>query len=231
MAAVLASLALVVLMGQRMPLLLTGLGLFTAALLLPRLRVAVLWAALLAGALLAASRTVSPEAHYRLVTKFSAQMAAFPDSAYGQLAARSVAMVRAHPLTGLGFDAFKRDCADPAYFQGWAGGDGGGAGICVQHPHNFFLQAAVEAGLPGLLLFGLMAGAWLLGVGRGLWRQPDPRRAGLFIAALLHLWPLSSTSAFTSMPLSGWFFLLLGLGLAEGRAYIVAPGPKEASHA
>ena len=47
-----------------------------------------------------------------------------------------------------------------------------------------------------------------------------PLRVGLFVAALMHLWPVASTTAFTSMPLGGWFFVLLGLGLAETRAYM-----------
>ena len=44
----------------------------------------------------------------------------------------------------------------------------------------------------------------------------------LFAAALMHEWPVASAGAFTAMPLSGWFFVLLGLGLAETRAYITA---------
>jgi hypothetical protein len=42
-------------------------------------------------------------------------------------------------------------------------------------------------------------------------------RVGLFVAALVHLWPISSTSAFTSLPVSGYFFVVLGWGLAETR--------------
>ena len=85
------------------------------------------------------------------------QMLHFPDSHYGQIAARAVAIAAAHPVFGAGFDGFRRLCEDPAYFQGWRGGDGGGAAICVQHPHNFYLQALVEGGVPGLLLFAALA--------------------------------------------------------------------------
>ena len=41
--------------------------------------------------------------------------------------------------------------------------------------------------------------------------------AGLFASILIQLWPIASTSAFTSMPMGGWFFLLLGWGLAEAQ--------------
>ena len=220
----LAGMATMVLIGQRMPLLLTLLGLFATALLLPRLRGVVLAMALGAGLLLAATSVLSPPAFYRLVTKFQVQMADFPDSHYGQIAARSVNIGLAHPVTGTGFDGFRAQCSDPAYFGGWHGGDGGGAAMCVQHPHNFYMQAFVEGGFPGLLLFCALALAWLRAAGRGLWSQPDPLRVGLFAAALIQLWPIASTTAFTSMPLSGWFFVLLGLGLAEARAYM--PGQR-----
>ncbi len=212
--------AAMVMIGQRMPLLLTFLGLFATALLLPRLRAPVLFACMAAGLLLAALPAVSPQAASRLQTKFVDQMAHFPESHYGQIAARALAIARANPVLGAGFDGFRILCEQPRFFQGWNGGDGGGSAICVQHPHNFYLQAATEGGVPGLLLFAALALAWLHAVGRGLRRRAEPLRAGLFVAALIQLWPLASTTAFTSMPLSGWFFVLLGLGLAEARAYM-----------
>jgi O-antigen ligase len=226
----LAGMAVMVLIGQRMPLLLTFLGLFVTALLLPRLRAAVLFSLVAAGLLLAVAPVVSPPAFNRLVTKFSTQMEHFPDSPYGQIAARAMAITAAHPVTGAGFDAFRRLCDDPRYFQGWNGGDGGEAAICVQHPHNHYLQALTEAGIPGFLLFSALVLAWLHGVGRGLWREPDPLRVGLFVAVLIQEWPIASASAFSSMPLSGWFFVLLGLGLAETRAYMTAKSPSRTPH-
>ena len=218
----LAGVATMVLVGQRMPLLLTFLGLFVTALLLPRLRGVVLAACVAAGLLVAATSVVAPPTFNRLVTKFGTQMVHFPDSHYGQIAARALAIAAANPVLGAGYDGFRLRCDDPAYFQGWHGdvgeNGGGGAAICVQHPHSHYLQALVEGGWPGLLLFCAMVGAWLRAVGRGLWRDPAPLRVGLFVAVLLHEWPIASASAFTSMPLSGWFFVLLGLGLAEARA-------------
>ena len=215
-----ASVLVVVLIGQRMPLLLTGLGLLVTGLLLPRLRAGVLAACAGAALLLAVSAVVVPPTFHRLIDKFSTQMEHFPQSPYGLIAARAMAMIERHPLAGLGFDGFRRHCAEPVYFHGWGGGDGGGAGVCVQHPHNHYLQAAVESGVPGLLLFCALVVAWLRPLAAGLWRDPAPLRVGLFVAALIQEWPVASTSDLLSMPLSGWFFLLLGLGLAEGRAYM-----------
>ncbi len=159
---VLATVTVQVLFGQRMPVLLVGLGLAVSAILLPRLRVLALGAGVAVLALVAASAAIDPPAFHRLVTLFSHQMATFPQTEYGLIAARAVAMVRASPWTGHGFDAFRFACADPRFFHGWCGGNGGGAAICVQHPHNHYLQAAVESGLPGLALFSAMVLAWLL---------------------------------------------------------------------
>jgi O-antigen ligase len=214
----LAGAAIGVLFGQRMPVLLMGLGFAVSALLLPRLRTLTLGAGVAILALVAASPVVSPQAAHRLVTQFTHQMETFPQTEYGLIAARALAMVEQHPVTGLGFDAFRTGCADPRYFHGWNGGDGGGAAMCVQHPHNHYLEAATDAGLPGLVLFCALVLAWLAALGRGLWRHPDPLRVGLFVAVLLQEWPIASTSDFVNMPLGGWFFLLLGFGLAEARA-------------
>lgn len=219
----LAGVAIMVLVGQRMPLLLTLLGLFVTALLLPRLRGVVLAACVAGGLVLGATSVVAPPTFTRLVTKFTTQMAHFGDSPYGQIAARALAIGVANPLLGTGYDGFRTQCEKPAYFRGWDGGDGGGAAMCAPHPHNHYLQALVEGGWPGFVLFCALVLAWLHSVGRGLWRDPAPLRVGLFVAVLLHEWPIASASAFTSMPLSGWFFVLLGLGLAETRATITEP--------
>jgi O-antigen ligase len=224
MALVLGGVGIVVLIGQRIPVLLSGLGLVLTGLILPRLRVMVAVGIVAGAMLIAASATLSPPTFYRLVTKFSQQMEGFSDSAYGLIATRSVAIAVQHPWTGRGYDGFRSGCPQPRYFQVWhwdgsmGAGDGGGGGMCVTHPHNFYLQAVTDAGLPGLALFCALVGVWLHRLGRGLVRDPDPVRAGLFVAAFIQLWPIASNSALQSMPVGVWLFLLLGFGLAEAKA-------------
>jgi hypothetical protein len=232
--------AVMVLIGQRMPVLLTGLGLVVSALLLPRLRVAAIAAILVGGLVLAASPVISPPTYYRLVEKFGRQMDHFQVSPYGYLLRRADEITEQHPILGRGFNGFRIGCPDPRYFVGWThkpGDDGGGVGICKQHPHNFYTQASTDGGYPGLILFSLMVLAWLRDMSRGLWRDPDAVRVGLFAAALLHLWPIASTSAFTSLPVSGYFFVVLGWGLAEtrwrqvgtARGLVASPSPLAAT--
>ncbi len=219
-AILLGGVCVMVLIGQRMPMLLTVFGLGVAGLLLPRLRPVVVTALVAGMALVAASVVVSPPTYYRLVEKFSTQMEHFPSSDYGKVYTRAFEMGRQHPWTGLGYDGYRHFCANPAYYRPTLDGavaDGGGAAICYQHPHNFYAQALVEGGVPGLVLFAALALAWLVPLARGLWREPDPLRVGLFAAILIQVWPLASTSAFYSMPMGGWFYLLLGLAMAESR--------------
>ena len=219
-AVLLGGVCVMVLIGQRMPMLLTVFGLLVAGLLLPRLRPVVVTAIAAGAALIAASAVISPPTYFRLVDKFSAQMEHFASSAYGLIYTRAWEMGRQNPWTGLGYDGFRHFCAQPQYYRPTFDGlvaDGGGASICFQHPHNFYAQAFVEGGYPGLILFGALAIAWMMPLARGLWRHPDPLRVGLFAAILIQLWPIASTSAFYSMPMGGWFYLLLGWGLAETR--------------
>lgn len=216
----LLAVCIMVLIGQRMPMVLTGLGLVVAALLLRRLRVAVIVAAIAGVLLLAASPIIAPGAYYRQVRQFSQQLASFGSSPYGELYARALQIGLQNPIFGVGGDGFRYACPQPRYLKPSLDGrvpDDGGTAICASHPHNFYAEALVNGGFVGLALFCALAISWLLPLARGLWRDPDPLRVGLFAAAVIQLWPIASTSAFISMPMGGWFFLLLGWGMAEAR--------------
>ncbi len=228
-----------VLVGQRMPFVLMGLGLVATCLLLPRLRPAMGLAAVLGAALLAALPVVSPSTQYKLVLRFGDQLRHFAASDYGLIFVRALTMAQIHPWIGLGFDGFRRGCGNFWAMHGidWLGIPtaqfNGGLRACNLHPHNYYLEALDNAGLPGLVLFAAMAGAALVRLGQGMSPRPgqpaDGLRVGLFVGALVALWPAASTSAFTSMPNGGWLFLLLGFGFAatgnDGRHWpFVNPG-------
>jgi hypothetical protein len=215
-----ASIVMMVMIGQRMPLVLTVFALAIIACLVRRLRPVVLATALVGALVLAASPVVAPNSYHRLVEKFGTQLEHFGASPYGQLYARAWEVGRMNPVTGMGFDGFEVGCRRPEYFRPTFDGsqpDGGGAKICWVHPHNHYLQALDDGGFVGLALFTAMGIAWLVPLGRGLGRNPDPLRAALFAVICAQVWPIQSTSAFTSMPMGGWFFLVLGWGMAETR--------------
>jgi len=212
--------ATMVLIGQRMPALLMLLGLIVCAALLQRLRPVVAGAVAAGALLLAATPAVSPPTFGKLVLHFSEQIAHFPASPYGLLYTRATVMAEAHPLLGLGFRGFRNACNEPRYqggipALGIADTRNGGRQACNLHPHNFYLEAATSAGLPGLALFAALALTWLATLGHGLVRDPAPLRVALFATAFMALWPLASTSEFFSVPNCGWLFLALGWGFAE----------------
>ncbi len=216
-----ASVGTIVLIGQRMPALLTAFGLVVSGLMLRRLRATVATALVAGALLLTASAAISPPVRYRLVTKFSAQMSDFADSDYGLIFGRAVVIAEQSPITGRGYAGFRNECPDPRTFidpwhiEAKHQAHGGGAAICNIHPHNHYLEAVTDSGVPGLVLFCLLILAWLRGLLRGIGRDPDPLRVGLFVAALIQEWPLASASSFYAVEIAGFFFVMLGWGLAE----------------
>lgn len=231
----LAALALgaVILAGQRSPMLMTGAALVLAALVLRPLRAPILFAIVAAAALLAAASLFAPVTFQRYFVHLPELLAGFPETHYGQIAARALAIHDAHPWLGLGADAFRLACYDPAYHIGWGGvGDGGGAGMCVTHAHHFYLEALVDGGLPGLILFTAFCVLLLLAMGRGLWRGagvhpgggPDPIRVGLVLAAGISLWPIATAGAFAGIDQAALRCLVIGLGLAAARRAVAADG-------
>jgi O-antigen ligase len=213
-----------VLIGQRMPTVLMALGLVITALLLPRLRLVAAGAAGAGLVLLAATPVVSRPTYDKLVVQFGDQLRHFGQTDYGLIFVRAINVAQLHRWIGLGFDGFRRGCGEfwAAHGVAWLGiptvGFNGGLAACNLHPHNYYLEAADNAGLPGLVLFTAMVVAALWTLGRGLWRAPDPLRVGLFVGALVALWPIASTSAFTSMPNGGWVFVMLGFGFSLAKS-------------
>jgi len=227
-------LGLLVLAGQRMSLATFLLGTGVCALVLPTLRRPALALLVASPALIGLLAFVSPDAFGHLVTKTHNQLAHFASSPYGQIYNRAAVMIEAHPVMGLGDDAFRHYCRSevflkpgPSHFQP----DGGGVAVCVQHTHNHVLEAATNSGFPGAVLFIAMIGSWWRVLRRTARRQVGLSaaeiawRVGLFGAAVLHEWPLSSQSAFLNMPLGGIAFLLLGAGLAEAVRDLKADRP------
>lgn len=214
-----------VLIGQRMPALLMALGFIVSALLLKRFRLPMATALICAIVIVALTPVLSLPTFQKLVLHFLEQMRHFAQSNYGLLYIRAAVMLEAHPWSGLGFDGFREHCADPGYFRGlpWLGvpdDRNGGIAGCNLHPHNFYLELATDAGIPGLLLFVALVGTWLSRLWPGL--SPSPLRVGLFALAVIFFWPFASTSALFTLPTGGWVFLMVGWGLAEAKADVRA---------
>lgn len=228
-------LALLVLAGQRMALATFLLGVGVAALLLPRLRFQALTVLACTPLFVATIMVAAPGAFGHLVLKTEDQLRHFAGSDYGLIYNRALMMAQDHPLTGLGYDAYRHHCRDAVFQKAGtfaSAGDGGGTRICVQHAHNHWLEAASNGGFPGVLFFGLMIAAWgwalLKPLGKiGFLERDQSERAwqaGLFAAFVMQEWPFASSSAFLNMPLGGVAFVLLGIGLRPAAQKVIACG-------
>ena len=242
--------ATMVMIGQRMPALLMAFGLCITGLLYRQVRLPVLLA--IGGSLvvLALLPVISPPAFAKLVLKFTEQMEHFWDTPYGLVFGRAATMVQAHPWIGLGWDGYRDNCMNPAYLGGVAWlpiKDPAAVEGCLIHPHNYWLQIATSAGLPGVALFAALVGLWLwrirwpasmrlpeTGRPEGVNRTTEQRlgvpiraaggmlagdrRAAVLVIVFVVMWPIASTTSLFTVPNAGWIFLLVGWGLAEARS-------------
>lgn len=202
--------------GQRMPFLLALLGLAVTALVFRPVRLPAILLGLLVLLAIPALKIISPPSFDKLVLETSLQVRHFAVSPYGELYTRAVVMIGQSPWHGYGFNGFLYFCKETRFGGGipalGIGPTDLSRGACNIHPHNFYLQAAVEAGIGGLILFAAMNLAWLLALAPGMLRQP--MKLGAFIGVLTYAWPLASTDNFAVLPMAGWLFVLLGIGLA-----------------
>lgn len=218
----------VVLIGQRMPFLLAGLGLIVTALAFRPVRLPAVVLGALVLLAIPALRVISPPSFDKLVLETARQVPHFAKSPYGELYTRATVMIEQAPGHGYGFNGFKRFCPESRFDRGLPalgiGPTSLSRGACNIHPHNFYLQAGVDSGLLGIALFAAMNLAWMITLGRSLVRRLEPLRLGVFIGVLTYAWPLASTDNFVVLPMAGWLFVMLGLGLALAR---VPSGPPE----
>lgn len=218
-ALLLLSVATMVLIGQRMSNVLLLFGLLLTALMVRRFRLPFVLILVGVAGLVASLPVISPPTYAKLVLKFSSQLHHFTQSDYGRLYRTAVTMVVSHPWLGLGMDGFRNFCHTPFHTDaltalGMPPLDSDTGKGCNIHPHNYYLQIATTAGLPGLVTFGLMLACWFRTGLRALAPMQNPQQAMLFVMCCVVLWPVASTSALLSFPTAGWIFMFAGWLLA-----------------
>ncbi len=219
-AALALAVATMLLIGQRMPSVLMLLGLCVTGLLFRQFRFPVVLTIVFGAILLALLPVVSPPTFGKLVVQFTQQLETFWQTPYGAIFGRAVTMIQANPWLGLGWDGFRDNCLRPEYLRGvsWLPiADPASPAGCNIHPHNYWLQIATTAGLPGLALFIAMSILWLRRIAGGAEYLKNDRRAALLVIVFVILWPIASATSLFTVPNAGWFFLLVGWGLAETR--------------
>lgn len=213
--------ATMILIGQRMPTLLMAVGLCASGLLFRQFRLPLVLTLTISAAVLALTPVVSPPTFEKLVVHFVDQVQHFWASPYGLIFARAVTMIQANPWMGLGWDGYRNGCMRPEYLSGvsWLTVSDPASVIgCNQHPHNYWLQVATSAGLPGMVLFGSLVAVWLRRIGGGANYLSNGRRAALLISVFVSMWPIASATSLFTVPNAGWIFLMVGWGLAEARS-------------
>jgi O-antigen ligase len=196
------ALATVFLTGQRLAALQVLAGLGAGALLLPGLQRAALVSALASAAALALLPLLAPDAFRRLVLDLASGA---PAQAYLAVFRDGFAAVAAAPWLGWGQGGFRAACAALAL------------GDCASHPHNIYLEAAVEAGLPGLALFLAFSLLAFAAIAPGLWRQGGPEGRGLLLSLVLAALAVGVLKSAASIHQAGPVTLLAGWALAAAR--------------
>lgn len=216
----LVAIAIMVLAGQRMPLVLAMFGVGVCALLYRPMRLIAVAGVLAVPGLVMLARLVSPAGFHHLIILTRCQLGHFAASPYGQIYSRVLVMASQHPWRGYGYDGYRHDCAvaagfTPPHWLHIAPSADPKFDVCVQHPHNLYAQALINSGVPGLLIFvGL-----IVCILREIWpgKHGSALQIGVFAAVLIQYWPLTSSSDFLNLPLGGWGFMLVGLALSYKR--------------
>jgi O-antigen ligase len=183
-------LSVVFMSGERMALLLTGLGFVLAFFMLPiskRLMLLIGLGAAACIALLAYTNQGLVERHLGSTTKVVDDIGA---SDYGKIWLSAIEIAKANPVFGVGLKQFREVCPLPQY-----GNDD--PYRCNQHTHNIYLEWLAEAGIIGFGLFTTLVVLMVREMLRALpYLRYNPIFLGLAITLCIRLWPLASTTSF-----------------------------------
>lgn len=210
----------IALSGERMALLLTLLGSFIAACILPLSKRLLCVGAAIILLLLTGLTWVAPEMFERQVTSTIQTVSHWEQSPYGLLLRSDLTLATEHPLIGLGADHFRASC-EALY----AGDKPRIDAMCNIHPHNIYLEWLIEEGCIGLGLFIFFVAIVLRDSIAVLYQnRGNPIFVGWFIAFVLRVWPFMSTTGFFSRWGAPPFWLAVGALLV----YTAAKGEKNA---
>jgi O-antigen ligase len=200
-AAILLIMLTVVLSGERMALLLFLFGWAIAIFILPVRRIYVLSIFCAGLLIIAAVSLLSTEVFLRQIASTVDVLEDWHGSPYGKLLDSDIAIAKKNPLFGIGANHFRIVCKET-----YSSPD-----VCNIHPHNIYMEWIIEQGAIGFTLFLAFVIA-VFDKCRKHWRalHIQPAFIGFFLALIMRLWPLASSTGFFSRWGGPPFWLVLG---------------------
>lgn len=195
------ALATLVIIGQRVPVLQALVIIGLAAAIVPTLRLPAFIGTIAGLGILFLTPILAPEAFRRLLVEMPAQIAAFPGGPYGEVWGFWLDATMPHLWTGLGHLGWENAVCPN--------------GLTGCHPHSHYLQAFVEAGIPGFLLFLAMSAAVLAQAIRNAIHDPSSWRIGLCLALISAGLAVPALKAMTFITQIGLIVVIAGLALGK----------------
>lgn len=178
----------VVLSGERMALMLLGLGLALSFIFLGRARKIILVAGIMAALGAGGVFLAFPKVFERQIKSTVAVAGNLGGTPYGKIWEAALKMGSGNLLFGVGTNHYEIECKKVGYKDSEE--------RCLKHPHNPYIEWFSENGLIGLGLWLALVILWLMRIFRDKpWRR-DAATAGAVVALLLRLWPIASTTSF-----------------------------------
>lgn len=142
--------------------------------------------------------------------KFIDVLLNFKESAYGDIYGLSLNIWSDFPLTGIGLNNFNLICESEIKYKKLSGFG------CTTHPHNLYIQALVESGIIGLIIFSI----FVISIFFKIISYKNYNIKVLSIIIILTIfWPIMSTGSF----LKNWNMIficfLIGITLSICEAY------------
>ena len=126
---------------------------------------------------------------FKVQPKFIEVLRNFKGSAYGEIYLTATKIWMDNKFFGIGLNNFTSVCKNELQYNKFHPNF-----PCTTHPHNFYIQALVESGIIGLILFSLLICSFIVTI---INSKQDINYKLIFVVSLIVVfWPIMSTGSF-----------------------------------